>query len=101
MLDGSREQLDVFLLLASSSLPSPWLLRLFTEVNAGERERERGVHARPRVHVDAHGVSYLTDEDVYDDPRTGHLVHHSPVPCTNVSRVTLSLPLSLFPSFFL
>lgn len=34
-----------------------------------------GVHASPRVPVNAHGISYLTDEDIYDNPRTGHPTH--------------------------
>ena len=50
--------------------------------------------------VDAHGVSYLTDEDVYDDPRTGHLVHIlSSVPCGHKGPSCHSF--SIFPFFFL
>lgn len=52
-----------------------------------------GVHASPRVPVNAHGISYLTDEDIYDNPRTGHPTHSlSPVPWTKTYDVTLPPP---------
>lgn len=44
----------------------------------------------PACPWNAHGISYLTDEDIYDNPRTGHPTHtFFPVPWTKTYDVTL------------
>lgn len=57
----------------------------------------------PACPWNAHGISYLTDEDIYDNPRTGHPTHtFFPVPWTKTYDVTLPpRPCPLLPFFLI
>lgn len=56
----------------------------------------------PACPWNAHGISYLTDEDIYDNPRTGHPTHtFFPVPWTKTYDVTPPPRLSPLPFFLI
>lgn len=78
------------------------------------RKRSRRVHVYLRVlaharvcvcvcvSLDAHGISYLTDEDIYDEPRDAHISPRVVLPCVYMHNAHAhSMSFSSNPSFFI
>lgn len=54
------------------------------------------------VSLDAHGISYLTDEDIYDEPRDAHISPRVVLPCVYMHNAHAhSMSFSSNPSFFI